>query len=77
MKILSFMFKKGIYFKMPWFVFYGAPWIVRGAHFYHGLDAGLFSFYNTFGQINVSVSFRVDILCQRKENINSRILNLK
>jgi len=42
-----------------WFVYCNAPWFARGARYNHGLGAGIFTFYQTFGNANPDVGFRI------------------
>ena len=35
------------------------PWFLRGGYYPRGLYAGVFAFSTTYGQVDVTVSFRV------------------
>lgn len=53
-----------------WFVFSDKPWFARGADYGHGTDAGVFAFARNNGRVTIWLSFRRDVLCQNKENVN-------
>ena len=52
-------FAKRDLFQLLWFVTHWDTWFRRGTNFHHGLDAGVFAYYRTYGHANENVSFRV------------------